>query len=573
MIVSRWIYSFWIFRSLHIEQVAGGLHYAAQAQFQADSERVECAPSTRESILKPVFRWSGVELTDGPLEHEIPSSIPILWLNGLAGTGKSTLAQTIARRCKKEDRLGASFFCARFGGRSDVKLIFPTIAHQLASLSEEFRGALVSAAQKNPDIHLHRPADQLETLIVEPLKRAAAAGAPIRDKVVIIDALDECRDSAPVSVILTALSQHIESLEGLQIVVTSRPEDHINQGFLRGVLRDKAHSFRLNDLPPEVVHADIKAYLEYQLRGLASRNPLLQDSPDWPGDEIIERICVLSKRLFIFAATTVKYVAGGQYDDPNQRLSILLSLEYSHVAANDVASPFAHLDELYLQVLRTAFAESIAPVHAAIVKVVMGSVALVFEQLSPASLDSLLRLPKGKTRQVFQHLGSVFVIPQNKEGVIEIIHPSFADFLLDTTRCTLTHLSISPSFQHTILAISCLNTMNGMLKKDMFRLGNTTFNSDISDLHSRISEKVPQHLLYACRNWMDHARLGHISSDILGLLESFCQHHMLQWLEVLSVVGAVDLRICDGLQAIQNILKVTRVLYCLPVCSQYPIIG
>ena len=72
---------------------------------------------------------------------------------------------------------------------------------------------------------------------------------------------------------------------------------------------------------------------------------------------------------------------------------------------------------------------------------------------------------------------------------------------------------------------------------------------------------------------MEHARLGHISSDILGLLDSFCQHHMLQWLEVLSVVGAVDLRICDGLTAIQNILKVNGRLYSLDFYSQYPVVG
>ena len=57
---------------------------------------------------------------------------PVYWLNGLAGTGKSTIAQTIAERLFAEGQLGASFFCSRdFEDRSNLDLIFPTLAAQL----------------------------------------------------------------------------------------------------------------------------------------------------------------------------------------------------------------------------------------------------------------------------------------------------------------------------------------------------------------------------------------------------------------------------------------------------------
>ena len=35
---------------------------------------------------------------------------PIFWLNGMAGTGKSTIARTVARSFAEEGQLGASFF-------------------------------------------------------------------------------------------------------------------------------------------------------------------------------------------------------------------------------------------------------------------------------------------------------------------------------------------------------------------------------------------------------------------------------------------------------------------------------
>ena len=133
------------------------------------------------------------------------------------------------------------------------------------------------------------------------------------------------------------------------------------------------------------------------------------------------RLRELAKDLFIFAATTVKYVAGGLLDDPDQRISILLSHGNTHAAGSDAESPFAHLDKLYLQVLQTAFGDSISPRRAAIVKVIIGSAVLILDQLSPASLDSLLGLRSGTTRLVFQHLGSVIAIPQDEHGVIDII--------------------------------------------------------------------------------------------------------------------------------------------------------
>ena len=57
----------------------------------------------------------------------------VFWLNGLAGTGKSTIAQTFAEITFADGILGASFFCSRDSeARSNLKSIFPTLAFQLA---------------------------------------------------------------------------------------------------------------------------------------------------------------------------------------------------------------------------------------------------------------------------------------------------------------------------------------------------------------------------------------------------------------------------------------------------------
>ncbi|KAF2396585.1 hypothetical protein EJ06DRAFT_483417 [Trichodelitschia bisporula] len=58
-----------------------------------------CLPGTRVNLLQEIHSWAN--------EENSPS---IFWLSGLAGTGKSTVARTVATRCSVEESLGASFF-------------------------------------------------------------------------------------------------------------------------------------------------------------------------------------------------------------------------------------------------------------------------------------------------------------------------------------------------------------------------------------------------------------------------------------------------------------------------------
>jgi chloramphenicol 3-O-phosphotransferase len=58
----------------------------------------------------------------------------VFWLNGLAGTGKSTIARTIARICADHKRLGASFFFSLGGGAlASARHFVTTVAVQLAA--------------------------------------------------------------------------------------------------------------------------------------------------------------------------------------------------------------------------------------------------------------------------------------------------------------------------------------------------------------------------------------------------------------------------------------------------------
>ena len=233
----------------------------------------------------------------------IPLKLHILWLNGLPGTGKSTLAQTIAQWCDRLGCLGASFFCARFGDRNNVQLIFPTIALHLVlhpATPPAFKTAVQQAVKANPDIHLSLPSRQLEKLIVEPLTSCTSIGgeSSFRPNVIVIDALDECKDDQPVSTIVHALSLHAEGLGPLRFIITSRPEAHITTGFRGKTLLKHAYDFQLSSIPPDIALRDITIYLEAMFSEFLERHEGQFDD-NWPSKEKRWQLRGMSGGLFI----------------------------------------------------------------------------------------------------------------------------------------------------------------------------------------------------------------------------------------------------------------------------------
>jgi len=92
-----------------------------------------CLAGTREGVLGEIEDW--LNRPGGG----------VYWLTGVAGSGKTTIAHTLAKSLAKRDRLGASFFCSRDQtSRSDLNQILPTLAYQLAVFDSSFRLEIVT---------------------------------------------------------------------------------------------------------------------------------------------------------------------------------------------------------------------------------------------------------------------------------------------------------------------------------------------------------------------------------------------------------------------------------------------
>ena len=188
----------------------------------------------------------------------------VFWLNGLAGTGKSTIAQTFAEICFVDGNLGASFFCSQdFEDRgSNLQAIFPTLTFQLAYRYSLFREQLLQVLKANPDIGQESLCSQMEKVIAGPLNITHI------QTLIIIDALDECKDEEPASAILSVLSRYVDKIPQVKFFITGCPEPRICSGFRLRSLRHITEVLRLHDVEHSLVDSDIKLFLRIELANI-----------------------------------------------------------------------------------------------------------------------------------------------------------------------------------------------------------------------------------------------------------------------------------------------------------------
>ena len=456
---------------------------------------------------------------------------PVYWLNGLAGTGKSTIAQTIAERLFADGRLGASFFCSRdFEDRRDLRYIFPTLAIQLAYGHQEFRSIIVPLLRTNPGIIYESLYNQMETLIVQPL------GSSTTTTVIVIDALDECADEDPQSAILSVMGRLVEGIPNVKFLITGRPEPRIRSGFRLGLLRPLTEVFVLHEVEPSVINVDIRRFLEHGLHELGRRQGIEQDC--WPTDEHLDLLCERSAGLFVYAVATIRFL-DHSFTPPNEQLDIILRAPGSTTHEGQARLQLGTtLYSLYLSTLQTAFNRTSTKDDEK-VRLVLGAVILAVNPLPPSVIAALVNLGKKQVMNLLQLVQSLLKLPEDPDLPVLPFHKSFPDFITDPLRCPNERFHISSQTGHFKLAQHCLKLMNDSLEQNLLSLPDYALNSEIKDLDARINDHISTALCYACRSWYNHLTevRGDIST-IVPALQSFLQKRFLAWLEVLSLIGA-----------------------------------
>ena len=479
-----------------------------------------CLPDTRVELLQEIYSWAG--------GHDERC---IFWLNGLAGTGKSTISRTVARKWYKEGCLGASFFFSRGGG--DVghagKLV-TSIAVQLASSVPIIYRFICDAITQHSDISTRSLRDQWQLLVLDPLSKLD--GNVCRASyVLVVDALDECDDDNSIQLILQLFAE-ARSLQKVQLRVflTSRAEIPIRYGICQ--IPDAEHQdFVLHNISPSIIDHDIFIFLEYNFRLIRQERSL---DAAWPGEEIIRYLVQTASGLFIWAATACRFIREGKRF-ATKRLDTILNGTGSTVTA-----PEKHLNEIYISVLK----HSVSPEYTYeekeelyhMLRQILGSIAILFSPLSVYSLNSLLCVTKEDIDQTLEDLHSIVDSPKDQTQPLRLHHPSFRDFLLNNDRCKDLNFWVDEKQAHQTLADRCIRLMSTSLKQDI--CGLHTPGVLVTDVaNTRVEQCLPPEVRYACLYWVQHLQKGSTQLHDSHQVHQFLQVHLLHWLEALGWIG------------------------------------
>ena len=469
--------------------------YAVDAPFNAYSRQHDpaCLPNTRIDLLREIYTWADGK--DGRF---------IYWLNGLAGTGKSTVARTVARKYHENGQLGASFFFSKGGGDvGHASKFFTTIAVQLARKSQSLKRYICDAVRNNADIATQSLGDQWRQLVHSPLSKLSGDSYPFL-YVLVIDALDECDNDDDMRTILKLLAEaQTLQMVRLRVLLTSRPGNPIRHGFYQ-IPETEHQDFVLHHISPPIVDHDITIFLKHNLGLIGQEKPSL--SASWPGEETVKQLVQLASGLFIWAATACRFIQeAGKVSFIRKRLAAILQIGSSIVEGQ----PEKHLNEIYTIVLRHSipaqYSKEEKEEFLSMLKDILGCIVTLFFPLSVRSLSRLLNFQSEEVDDCLEDLHAILDIPRDHTRLLRLHHPSFRDFLLKKDRCNDSNFWVDEKPANEILAARCIQLMSTSLKEDI--CGVTIPGTLVADIkRCRVEQCLPLEVQYACLHWVKHLR-------------------------------------------------------------------
>jgi hypothetical protein len=182
-----------------------------------------------------------------------------------------------------------------------------------------------------------------------------------------------------------------------------------------------------------------------------------------------------------------------------------------------------------------------------------GAIYLRLENMFPRSCaGTLIISTTDPTSAQLLGLAEVIQLPEadasfdrNRDKYLRL-HSSFRDFLLDKYRSG--EFWVNEKEVHQNLAARCIQLMSQTLRKDICEMRAPSYSAARVE-SSRIQERLPPEVQYACLYWVQH--LHKSGSYVYDSEEAhqFLQAHLLHWLEALGWMGKTS----EGIQAILSL--------------------
>ncbi|TFK59240.1 hypothetical protein BDN72DRAFT_966118 [Pluteus cervinus] len=366
----------------------------------------KCHPDTRRAIQDSLVAWRSNRVAG-----------PVRLISGWAGTGKTTIAQTMAEYWAKQCQLAGSFFFSSSSeGRSGTSHFEETILHQfLQTLGADVDVGHLGGWPAWPEVAGVLVSTSLSLL------------QPV---VIVIDGLDEChRDFRQVSFLRQILGSLDQLGSSIKILISCRPERHLEDVF-NDFAAKLGSSYRIHLGQSAEDKDDIRTFFRVSFDRICQHRRQdgamsITDGP-WPSPEEIEELVDRSSGQFVFAATVIRFV-DDETEDPVEMLNLVLERR---------TSSFGSIDRLYLVILDRVGKKLDQNKKPLELRQLMHNLILHVNHRpssSPAIADFWFE--KEVTINILvKHLQALFVRPtdadsQASQNSIQFRHKSFHDFL------------------------------------------------------------------------------------------------------------------------------------------------
>ena len=490
-------------------------------------KREVCTDGTRVKILEDISKWANDRSLASPR---------VFWLTGQAGSGKTTIAYTIAKRfeeggiANQHTVLGGNFLCSRqFQETQAQTRILPTIVYQLALKCKSYANAL-HITDKFDTVN-HDVSSQMKDLLVGPWKLFEATRHPeLPPYLIVIDALDEIKGdggSAFLRDLLIVINEY--NLTGIKFLVTSRSDPKV--AALCESFTSEAVC-RLQDVPIEEAKSDIATYLKSQLPNLAG-------NPEFA--KLVQR----AGGLFIYAATLVKYLTPDSITDGEQTemLYDFLSKSYEPASSSDATSL---VDELYRQIMCDAFSKFSGKILARRL-CILYTFLCTAERTSTSLVAALL--PDGDDEAAKAVVRNLHAVLYTQDDRVFWYHASFPDFIfaqrsnfrIDNKDFTF---SCNEPAHHSLLGISCFRIMMSDESGLRFNMGNiaSSFLFDRDNavvLSEQVDQNISAVLRYSSHYWTHHLPSPQLinTDNLCCCISEFLKIRVLFWIEAMNLLG------------------------------------
>ena len=498
-----------------------------------------CMPDTRADVVGSLVSFA--------LSEDI--SPRLFLLSGLAGSGKSAVATSVANSLYQCRGLSGSFFFKRDIERLRIPAnLLHAVAYSIALQYKSYMDVLIDALKSNPAIEDTALSLQFDALLRKPLAKvpnipSTTAAGPLSKQPTItfvIDALDECDNPLTIS---SYLAELVGLAPWLKVIITSRPMDECEVE-----LRSSGYMTHLNLFTVDASD-DILKFTQSRF----APGGLLHRLQSRVTEDEIRALADKSHGLFIWIKTVLSYIASLAYD--GAKLKEIRSI----LSSSRAASPEKGVDELYLRVLHKVAGES--PDYQDAVKSFVGFILVTSRNRSlpckglhafiPTTDPEVLVTPEDIDELRSKLAAVIFVDPVT--DALRVCHPSFLDFISLQSRSG--EFWTDPEVLDTMMSKRCFAIMNAGLK---FNICGLELSLQHNDEIPGLKQCIPEELQYSAVYWLDHLSRsnGMGSNEKLKVAYDFLYHtRLFYWLEVMSAVSEIN----AAVQILQKLVVMSKV--------------